>query len=67
MQSCIVIVATVAVGWFLYERWARVNAQELKDYNKALENGCEALLDTQAIAKRYPKEIVEKAAKYAKK
>ena len=67
MTNCIVILATMATAWWLCERWARVNAQGLKDYNKALENNCEALLDTQAIAKRYPKEIVEKAAKYAKK
>ena len=67
MQNVVLMLVSVFVGYLVFSRWARVNAQELKDYNKALENSCEALLDTQAIAKRYPATIVEKAAKYAKK
>ena len=67
MTNAIVVLVASAVAYVLYSRWARVTAQELKDYNKALENSCEAILDTQAISKKYPKEVLEKAVKYAKK
>jgi len=67
MTNVIVVLVTVGILWAVYSRWARVTARELKDYNKALENSCEAILDTQAISKKYPKEVLEKAVKYAKK